>query len=558
MEYNTPYGEESNGRPFPGCNTSNQQVYRRQDFMEVGQTWVETLDPLLYQGQIQNLHNPEWRQHQQPLQRFVNEPERAFFTAGPLSSRPSVNRPDMNGSFEAVSSLPGATGPRMASPSLSHELSSQCSSARSPETDPEWYSDTYYSSQDQDYLSKLSGASHFPPGPPNVWVERPQTLFYPQDSVYSCVNMKQVQGLPDLQNATFAPDEGYMETAGTEYVIEVEPRVLTEGKQQAEHHHWYAGDEGLGASIKDAESPQESVTTPVETDEDADADVDAEYDAALDEEASDAEYTPKSTRTRKRRALYSTKTTSSFSAKRGRVTKSSRPVKPNKSPSSSTCKACNTSFKNPAALQLHMNNTHPRALVCVFGFAGCKSTFMSKNEWKRHVSTKHLSLYSWICQQGACGINASPSSSKHGSMTKGATFNRKDLFTQHLRRMHTPVAVKRQDKKNPAWEERIKELQTSCRQTNRQMPTTLRCPAQGCTLLFEGYSCWDDRMEHLAKHLEETTHTKGSGIQQESDDLFIAWALNEKIIERTGGATYQLAGVASERVSDKDADGEDE
>jgi len=87
--------------------------------------------------------------------------------------------------------------------------------------------------------------------------------------------------------------------------------------------------------------------------------------------------------------------------------------------------------------------------------------------------------------------------------TKGTEFNRKDLFTQHLIRMHAPFSVKRQQKKNPDWEQRLKDLAISCLRTKREAPTELRCPVQACGVVFEGDSCWDERMEHVGKHLEK-------------------------------------------------------
>ncbi len=78
---------------------------------------------------------------------------------------------------------------------------------------------------------------------------------------------------------------------------------------------------------------------------------------------------------------------------------------------------------------------------CIFDWAGCDSTFASKNEWKRHATSQHIIPYCWLCQQGSCAkmVNASAES----LFSNGAIFSRKDLYTTHLRRRHTPSAARK-------------------------------------------------------------------------------------------------------------------
>ncbi|KAL9051386.1 MAG: hypothetical protein Q9162_006040 [Coniocarpon cinnabarinum] len=66
----------------------------------------------------------------------------------------------------------------------------------------------------------------------------------------------------------------------------------------------------------------------------------------------------------------------------------------------------------------------PRPFSCPLAPYSCLKTFTSKNEWKRHVLTQHLLLGFWRCD--LCPDAA----------TRPNDFNRKDLFVQHLRRMH--------------------------------------------------------------------------------------------------------------------------
>ncbi|KPI44897.1 uncharacterized protein AB675_2514 [Cyphellophora attinorum] len=72
-------------------------------------------------------------------------------------------------------------------------------------------------------------------------------------------------------------------------------------------------------------------------------------------------------------------------------------------------------------------------LPCPFHAFACPAVFPSKNEWKRHTLSQHLRLGFYRCSLGSCAID-------HPSGVTQARgyndFNRKDLFVQHLRRMH--------------------------------------------------------------------------------------------------------------------------
>ena len=537
---------------------ANQPIFRQESLMEIDSSWMENIDPLLRQTQAQE-SNLSWQQ-QQPLQRFITEPERAFFTAGPLPTpaRPH-NFPRLNRPSEAISCLPQSTQARMVSPSPSgaSQEPSQCSSARSPAAEIDWFQDPFYPSQ-QDDFSLPNTNTYLTQGLSEVWNDRQHGNSIPQLPGHSFVNLNQVQGIPDQvpdpQEVAFEADEGYMDMdLKNELTIEVDHRaVKTQGAQNyASYRH--SSDEGLGASIKDGGSPEEAETVihvDVDGATDPDADGEAEDEIIVAEPASDTEYSPKSTRVRKRRA---SKASSPPATKRGRVTKPAQ-----KSKSSFSCKTCNHApFKDAATLQRHVNTTHTRAFICVFGFAGCNSTFASKNEWKRHVSSQHLNLNSWVCELGTCGKVQNQSKKDGGGLVKGSEFNRKDLFTQHLRRMHAPFDVKRMNKKNQGWEERLKGLQVSCLRVKRHPPTRLGCPLDDCNGSFEGTSCWDDRMEHVGKHLEKAAVSTGASsfsVEQADDDLLVNWALRERIVEQKADGGFKLCGAWFEKVDDEDAD----
>jgi len=302
--------------------------------------------------------------------------------------------------------------------------------------------------------------------------------------------------------------------------------------------------DNIGGILNDSTSPIGLNDLP-----DVDTDGDFDIDDIVVETGSESDYTPKSKRTRKR-----------MSGTNKGVHPTSKRSRPSKV-GVHQCKSCDHApFKDAGALQRHTANAHTRAFICVFAFAGCPSTFASKNEWKRHVSSEHLNLSSWVCELQACSkVLLIP---KTGGLPRtGSEFNRKDLFTQHLRRMHTPFAVKRMQKKNLEWEEKLKELATSCLKVKRLPPTRLICPLSSCGTVFEGQSCWDDRMEHVGKHLEKAAASTGQyyEVRQEDDKLLVEWALREGIVEsRPAENGYRLCIGGRDRVEDEDAEGEEE
>jgi hypothetical protein len=327
----------------------------------------------------------------------------------------------------------------------------------------------------------------------------------------------------------------------------------------------YPSDEGLGASVKDeyfgspvnvgepSKDSEFQMGTSDLFDADADAVGDIDQDSVIGaDDDNDVEYTPKSTRSRKH-AVSTLKTLPPSKRARTKVTASKV------SKSQHQRKACDHApFKDASELQRHTANAHTRAFICVFAFAGCHSTFASKNEWKRHVSSQHLNLSTWVCELQACSkVLSTPKTG--GPPTKGSEFNRKDFFTHHLRRMHAPFAVKRMQKKNPEWEKKLKELAVSCLRVKRLPPTRLLCPVRTCGTVFEGQSCWDDRMEHVGKHLEQAAASSRqyqNEVRQEDDKLLVQWALREGIVEVRGNG-YQLCKGGRDRVEVEEMDDED-
>jgi hypothetical protein len=197
----------------------------------------------------------------------------------------------------------------------------------------------------------------------------------------------------------------------------------------------------------------------------------------------------------------------------------------------SRCNHCSHApFKDMSSLRKHIAAAHTRPFPCAFSFAGCNSTFGSKNEWKRHIASQHLCLQYYRCSQ--C-----PQSAAEG---KGNEFNRKDLFTQHLRRMHAPFHIKRAMNKNDTklqadWDTHVKDMQTSCLVTRRKPPQRAACPKTDCQGIFEGPSAWDEWTEHVGRHME-----KGEGQSLGIDRLLAQWALDEGIVEPKSDGEYRL------------------
>lgn len=165
--------------------------------------------------------------------------------------------------------------------------------------------------------------------------------------------------------------------------------------------------------------------------------------------------------------------------------------------------------------ETRQSSANNRPFPCCFAQYNCGSAFTSKNEWKRHISTKHIQLGFWRCDM------CPPSPGIDHPIYND--FNRKDLFTQHLRRMHavnTPQSTQEQPKAiapsappgggppvappntNPPGltDEQIMEIQKRCYRQLRSPPETSSCVF--CTRTFSGPNSWEERLEHVGGHLE--------------------------------------------------------
>jgi uncharacterized C2H2 Zn-finger protein len=98
-------------------------------------------------------------------------------------------------------------------------------------------------------------------------------------------------------------------------------------------------------------------------------------------------------------------------------------------------------------------------------------------------------------------------------------YNRKDAFARHLRRVHYPDLAS--EDLFPA--STIKAAQERCHVKLRELPIHTNCPF--CASVFR---CWEDKLEHIANHLEGKEKL-GRG---KEDIVLKNWMIKEAFLER--------------------------
>ena len=221
----------------------------------------------------------------------------------------------------------------------------------------------------------------------------------------------------------------------------------------------------------------------------------------------------------------------------------------------SPCPDCEFEAASKSALRKHTLTVHIRPFTCSFRIYGCSATFGSKNEWKRHVSSQHLRLGFWRCDLDGClpsdGLHGKLSGAANGSTREFSEevvtfndFNRKDLFTQHLRRMHAPgrgASKTIRDSFNIS----LAATCTRCWITLRGPPVFRTC---GFCEQEEPFKCddlgkiatWETRMEHVGRHLE-AGHGK-SRVWHE-DMVLRDWMAENRLIKQGKNGAWTLTGL---------------
>lgn len=179
----------------------------------------------------------------------------------------------------------------------------------------------------------------------------------------------------------------------------------------------------------------------------------------------------------------------------------------------------------------HCTEASSRAFPCPLTLYGCNSSFGSKNEWKRHVNTQHLRLGFWRCDQCPSGER------------KPNDFNRKDLFIQHVRRMHpaacsAPTVVRRGSNSKSTKAEEDPALTSAakrCYKSSRAPPANTACLF--CSQVFAGTNTWDERMEHVGRHMEDAKKNGKDTVpasKWRQDKSMEAWLVNEGLVIKHG------------------------
>lgn len=251
------------------------------------------------------------------------------------------------------------------------------------------------------------------------------------------------------------------------------------------------------------------------------------------------------------------------------------------------CTLCPSLFPSDSTLKKHVLSTHTRPFICTFQRYGCNATVGSKNEWKRHINVQHLHLETWRCDLETCAFpvtsangvsgqekqrKCTPSSTVSPSTGKKANpievpyhdFDRKDLFTQHIKRMHVKPTASASHADRAAFEASIPEIQDRCHRQLRSPPPRSRClycPDK----VFEGPGSWTERLEHVGKHLEKNDMSKEDEVE---DEELRNWMMQQGFMEWKAQTGYKVNNTEGKKKRNKstvvtsegeeDAEGEDE
>ncbi|KAG9693240.1 hypothetical protein KCU95_g14006, partial [Aureobasidium melanogenum] len=151
-------------------------------------------------------------------------------------------------------------------------------------------------------------------------------------------------------------------------------------------------------------------------------------------------------------------------------------------------------------------NRSKTAYPCPFLPYGCPASFSSKNEWKRHLNAQHLSLSTYRCDL------CIPKPCSSSTPQQSNDFNRKDLFIQHLRRMHCENSSESTSTipsirtarfyciTIPNTPASLAEQVDRCHILPPSPPASAQCIF--CTQTFSTPQAWLQRTEHISRHFE--------------------------------------------------------
>ena len=219
------------------------------------------------------------------------------------------------------------------------------------------------------------------------------------------------------------------------------------------------------------------------------------------------------------------------------------------------CPQCGVTAASAAALARHVAGEHTRPFTCSFALYGCRADFGARNEWKRHVTSQHLKLGFWRCDWPQCH----PASKSAGEQSNNESapaaagaassdaegeeelvfndFNRKDLFVQHVRRMHGPPKAA-PAAAHAAFRPTVAAAAQRCFVPLRTLPPEARC-GFCADMVFRGPNAWEARMEHVGKHLEA-----GAAAAAWVEDVPLReWLVAEGLVEGSAERGWKLVGL---------------
>ncbi|TQV91924.1 hypothetical protein V2A60_005981 [Cordyceps javanica] len=229
------------------------------------------------------------------------------------------------------------------------------------------------------------------------------------------------------------------------------------------------------------------------------------------------------------------------------------------------CDNCNQSAYQSLASLEYVSPESSRPLFCIFHYAGCMLRFTSKNEWKRHIMYQHLNLQYWVCTEGGCGLKHRPSSQAlaPGMPSHGSFFNRKDLYTQHVRRMHlihdiSSVHSNTNAALSGVSKDHIRRLQDAAARTRCTLPRFMLCPVSSCAAEFLNSTAWDTWIEHVALHMQRAASGQEPPLSFGGPDncTLTEWAASEAvgITHQTSAGTWTLCKPIHGRGSNPQSD----
>ncbi|KAI9809030.1 MAG: hypothetical protein M1825_002319 [Sarcosagium campestre] len=127
---------------------------------------------------------------------------------------------------------------------------------------------------------------------------------------------------------------------------------------------------------------------------------------------------------------------------------------------------------------------HKKVFACTY--AGCKSRFGRKNDWKRHENSQHFQVELWRCRRTVNDLSREECA--HVAY-------RREQFHQHLKDVH-----------QIATSETILEESKACR-IGRNLQTQYWCGFCGeiRPLKSRGLAAWKERFDHIGKHFKESS-----------------------------------------------------